>query len=227
MSWSYGRTRRKKPQAHQPQVNYKVNESGFGDVEFVWKDGGTPGCKFNRIAHSGRSELLMISVIAETQRVKQIRAALVPSQKKGGNGLSIIAGGVKTNVPGYEEWHERTPGRLNPSAEGYYCYQHKLGYGLAHALFVTKTPGFMLVMSEESLWRELKSDRFTTPLLREWMPYLDTQLRENNRLEDAHCYDCHCGILSVTTAKLDEIVLDGLKTGQIWIPKEQLASASA
>ena len=31
----------------------------------------------------------------------------------------------------------------------------------------------MKVVTAESLWQELKSDRFTTPLLREWMPYID------------------------------------------------------
>ncbi len=198
----------------------------YGDIEFTWKDGGTPACKFNKIAHSGRSELLMVSLIAESHRIKQIRAALAPNPK-GTNRVSIIAGGVRTNRPGEPDWYANTPGRLTPSVEGYICYQSKLGYGLAHAVFVTKTPGFMLVMSEESLWQELNTTRFTTPLLREWMPYIEKKLREYNRLENAHVFGgCQCGILTASTKKLDEIVLEGLTDRHIAIPSLDSGLAS-
>jgi hypothetical protein len=200
-----------------------IAEDGFGDVEFTWKDGGTPSSKFDKIAHSGRSELLMLSLFAETQRIKQIRAALVPANGKGKDRISIMAGGVRTRQADSPEWMANQPGRLTPSAEGYLCYQHKLGYGMAHAIFVTKAPGFMLVMSEPALWRELKSSRFTTPLLREWMPYVETELRRHSRLEDAHCYGCHCGLLTASTEKLDEIVVEGLKEYQIAIPRQERA----
>ncbi len=47
-----------------------------GEIEFTWKDGGTPGIKFDRLAHTGRRELLMFSCVAEAQRIKQRRYAL-------------------------------------------------------------------------------------------------------------------------------------------------------
>jgi hypothetical protein len=203
-----------------------LSENGFGDVEFTWKDGGTPASKFDKIAHSGRSELLMVSLFAETQRIKQIRAALAPTNGKQKDRVSIMAGGVRTRRPCDPEWLANQPGRLTPSSEGYLCYQHKLGYGMAHAIFVSKAPGFMLVMSEPALWQELKSTRFTTPLLREWMPYVEAGLRAVNRLEDAHCYGCLCGLLTATTQKLDEIVIDGLKEGQIIIPRPEPAAVA-
>ena len=202
------------------------DDGKYGELEMVWKDGGTPGVKLHKIAHSGRSELLMFAIVAETQRIKQIRAALVPD-KKGNSRVSASASGIKTNIPGREEWYASTPHRLVPSAEGYLCYQHKIGYGLAHAVFITKAPGFMMVVTEESLWQELNSTRFTTPILREWMPYIEKELRECSRLEDAHVFGCKCGILSATTTKLDEIVIEGLSKRHISIPRQDPALAVA
>src|SRR3954454_14504010 len=91
-------------------------------------------------------------------------------------------------------------------------------FGLAHALFITRMKGFMLVVSEESLWQELKENRFTTPLLREWMPYVEGQLRTQDLLEEALVFNVTCGVLSATTTHLDKIVTDGLKSGEIRIP---------
>jgi len=106
-------------------------------------------------------------------------------------------------------------------------YSHKLGYGLAHAVFVTKSPGFMMIVTEESLWQELNTTRFTTPILREWIPFIDRKLREISRLENAHVYGCQCGILSATTSKLDEIVIEGLSKGKISIPRQEAEVAVA
>ena len=120
------------------------------------------------------------------------------------------------------------PSRLHPSNEGYAVYKHKLGFGIAHAMFITRAPGFMAIVTPESLWRELNSPRFTTPILRSWMPYIEAQLRTADRLEDAHCFNCHCGLLTATTKKLDEIVSNGLVTGHLHIQSEaELAEEAA
>lgn len=221
MSWRH----RKRNRFQQPSHSSCLNDNGYGQIEMTWRDGGIPACKFDKIAHSARSELLMVSLVAETQRIKAIRAALVPNPKNNSR-VSIIAAGVKTGLPDAEEWYKSSPGRLNPSAEGYICHQHKLGYGLGHALFVTKAPGFMIVLSEEALWRELNNTRFTTPLLRGWMPYIERQLRAINRLEHAHVYGCRCGILTATTPCLDEIVVEGLRARDITIPRGDAGLAS-
>lgn len=181
------------------------DEVTLGEVEFTGKDIATPGVKFDRLAISGRGELLLISLVADTQRVKQIRAIL-------GGGARAVASatGVRVNRPGQEDCHAHAPGRLTLSTDGYQGFHHKLGYGLAHALFVTRAPGFMKVVTPESLWRELHATRFTTPILREWVPYIDQQLRAEERLEDAHAFRCRCGILTATTATLDQVVAAGL-----------------
>lgn len=182
----------------------------FGDIDFQGKDISLPAVKFDRLAISGRGELLLVSLFAEAQRVKAIRAILC-----GGAKATANAAGIKVNRPGQENYYAHTPGRLNPSVEGYQVWTHKLGFGLVHALFITRTPGFMKVVTEESLWQELKGSRFTTPILRPWMPHIESRLREKDLLEDAHVFNCNCGIMSANTKHLDEIVSEGLSRYEI------------
>lgn len=189
------------------------NDRKFGDVDFSGRDIAIPAVPFDKLAINGRGELLLLSIFCDTVRVKAIRAILCGGAKAIAN-----ASGIKVGQPGCEEWNKHTPGRMTPTADGYQVYTHKLGYGMAHALFITRMPGFMKVVTQESLWQELKQVRFSTPILREWMPYIEATLRYENRLEDAHVFGCKCGILSATTQSLDEIVSQGLQQRELIIP---------
>jgi hypothetical protein len=184
----------------------------WGDIEIQGKDIAIPAVKFDKLAVGGRGELLLVSLVAETQQVKQIRAILAGAAK-----VTIQATGVKLARPGDEPWQAREPGRLYPTPDGYQCQTHELGFGLAHAIFLTRTPGFMKVVTPESLWQELNTPRFTTPLLKSWVPYIEEQLRADERLEHAHGFQCQCGILSALTKHLDEVVRQGLAEGKIVI----------
>lgn len=192
-------------------------EKKFGDIDFTGKDiaigGISDPVRFDKLAISGRGELLLLSIFTDQMRVKAIRSILC-----GGAKAIAQASGVKVGHPDQEEWQRHTPGRLTPTSEGYQVYTHKIGYGMAHALFITRMPGFMKVVTEESLWQELKKVRFTTPILREWMPYIETTLRYDDRLEDAHTFGCRCGILTATTGSLDKIVSEGLQQRELIIP---------
>jgi hypothetical protein len=190
------------------------DETKFGDIEFQGKEFCTPAFQFDRLAISGRGELLLVSLVAPTQNVKQIRAIL-----NGGAKATVMAGGVKVNQPSRDEWYAHAPGKLTPSADGYQTFTHKLGYGQAHALFITRSPGFIKVVTSESLWQELNHVRFTTPLLKEWMPYIGQALRDEGLLEEAHAFNCSSGVLSANTRQLDEIVSSGLRDGHIVIPR--------
>lgn len=194
-------------------------DTKFGTIEFIpsGKDGASVApCEIDKLAISGRGELLVLSVFADTVQIKAIRSILV-----GGAKALAQAGGCQVNQPGKESWYAHSPGRLLPTTQdGYKLYTHKLGYGMAHALFITRMPGFMTVVTEEALWQELKTTRFTTPILREWVPYIERELRDSRYLEDAHVFGgCKCGILSANTANLDKIVSDGLAQYSLVIPK--------
>ena len=196
----------------------------YGYVEFSGRDIGVPPTPFDKLAISGRGELLLLSVFADTVRIKQIRAILV-----GGAKAIAQASGCRVNQPGGDHWSEHTPGRLSPTLDdGYQLHTHKLGYGMAHALFITRMPGFLKIVTEETLWQELKSTRYTTPMLREWMPYIERRLREDSLLEDAHVFGgLKCGILSATSEQLDRIVSEGLADYDLIIPRPTPVPAPA
>ena len=192
----------------------------FGSVDIQGKEALIPSLPYDRIAIGNQGHLYLLSLIAEDQRIKAIRALFTG---KAGRVLVTAAGG-KVRKPSDPEWRgESNPGNLTITEGGYACYKHKLGYGQSHALFVTREQGFLPVVSEESLWQELNDVRFTTPILRAWMPYIEAQLREQELLDDARVFNCRCGFLTAHTGNLDEIVESGLKAGDILIPRSAAA----
>jgi hypothetical protein len=48
----------------------------------------------------------------------------------------------------------------------------RLAPGVVHLVAVAKIPGLMPNLSEDHLWAELSGPRYTTPLLRSWIPWL-------------------------------------------------------
>lgn len=190
-----------------------MSERKWGHLEMTGKDIAVAPTPFDRLALSGRGELLMVSLVAATQTIKQIAAIL-----RGGARVKILAGGVRVKQPSQDVYYAHQPGNMFASSDGYTVYTHKLDFGQAHALMITKAPGFMRVVTDETIWQELNDDRFTTPVLREWVPYIAQQMRGREILEEAHCFNCNCGYMSATTTSLDEIVSEGLRSGAIYIP---------
>jgi len=102
--------------------------------------------------------------------------------------------------------------RFRRSDGGYACQRHYLGYATWHYVLLSKRKGFLPSLHDESLWQELQTDRYTTPILREWMPELRKDLLQRGYLEKASCVGCDCGVLTLPPEKLDEVVQDGLRT---------------
>lgn len=199
-----------------------MDDRKFGGIEFAGKDIGVPEVPFDRLAINSRGELLLLSVFTDQMRVKQIRAILCGGAKAIGN-----ASGVQVGKIGCQRGERHTPGRINPTSDGYQTYTHKLGFNVVHAMFITRTPGFMKVVTEESLWQELNGPRFTTPVLRDWMPYIEKQLRDNYLLENASTFGCQCGILTASTKSLDDIVSTGLANHNILVSDHSDKSEAA
>jgi hypothetical protein len=187
-----------------------MSEQQYGTIEIAGKDISLMGIKYDRIAVGGGNRLLMASVVAETQKIKAVRAIL-----NGGARCSINASGARIVRPHCTWAYPRHPGRLEATADGYAMYTHKLDYGLAHAMLFTRMPGFMRVVNEPALWQELNDTRFTTPILRSWMPYITEKLKARDLLEDAEAFNVSCGVLNATTADLDDIVSGGIKAGEL------------
>jgi hypothetical protein len=118
-------------------------------------------------------EILLLSVVGAESSVKALTAGL-RSSGKDQQRISYSA-----NVGPVNGIH------LTRCADGYRIYRTRLGYGLWHVLCLAKRPGFMPVMTEASLWQLLQGDSFTTPLLKEWIPWLycEMQAWRHRRIE--------------------------------------------
>jgi hypothetical protein len=163
--------------------------------------------RFDKLAvHQNR--LMLISLVAYSQDVKAFRAGLAA-------GLNVPMRLRDVTLTKDEE--TIAPNDVWPSGHGYRVDAHRLGYGMLHAIFTCRQPGFLLDDGDDSLWQELKQERFTTPLLRGWLPHVRKELEIKNLLQRCHTFDCNACVLTAMSADLDSIVESGLKDGLITI----------
>jgi hypothetical protein len=176
---------------------------------FAWHDAKSIHieARFDKVAlHQNR--LMFISLVAYSQDVKAIRAALVAD-------LNVPI--RLKNVTLTKDDESVVPSDVWPSPVGYRVDAHRLGFGSLHALFICRQQGFLPNDSDDALWQELKQERFTTPLLRGWLPHIRKELEIRNLLHRCHTLDCTCCVLTAVSADLDSIVESGLKNGLITI----------
>jgi hypothetical protein len=96
----------------------------------------------------------------------------------------------------------------------------RIGFGSIHALFTCRQQGFLPNDSDDALWQELKLERFTTPLLRGWLPHVRKELELKTLLAGCYALDFTCCVLTVASADVDPIIESGLKHGLISIQAE-------
>jgi hypothetical protein len=94
---------------------------------------------------------------------------------------------------------------------GYDVFTHNLGFNTFHMVAVSRRPGFMAVLDDESVWQQLCDPRFTTPVVREWAGYIREQMVKSERIVRASCYGCACAYMIAGDDDLDEIVQRGLR----------------
>jgi hypothetical protein len=97
------------------------------------------------------------------------------------------------------------------------------GYNTWHLLALSKRPGFMPCLNETALIRELRSARFSTPLLRPRVSWLASRLAHDNRLLLLDGFQTQTALLNVGTPELDELVSCGLRDGYLSIPTQEVA----
>jgi hypothetical protein len=166
--------------------------------------------RFDKVALH-EDKLVFISLVAFSQDVKASRAALA---------AGLASPMWLKNVTLTKDGESKVPESVWPSPGGYRIDAHKLGFGSIHALFTCRQQGFLANDSDDALWQELKQERFTTPLLRGWLPYVRKELELKSLLARCHTHDCTCCILTATSADMDTIVEFGLKIGLIKIEVE-------
>ncbi len=176
---------------------------------FEWTDSKSIHiqARFDKVALH-EDKLVFISLVAFSQDIKAIRAALA---------AGLASPIWLKNVTLSKDGETKLPESVWPSPGGYRIDAHRLGFGSIHALFTCRQQGFLPNDSDDALWQELKQERFTTPLLRCWLPYVRKELELKSLLARCYTLDCTCCILSANSADLDAIVEFGLKHGLVSI----------
>lgn len=78
--------------------------------------------------------------------------------------------------------------------------------------------------SQRSIYLKLRSDAYTTPILRHWTPWLAQELKDRDKLGPLDCFgNCQSGLLTATTKDLDEAVRDGILSGKLTFTQEDWA----
>jgi hypothetical protein len=104
---------------------------------------------------------------------------------------------------------------------GFKTYQHRLGYDTWHLLALSKDPGLLPNFSQAEIARQLMSDRFTTPMLPHWVPFVASRLILLNRLFRLKCFgSVDAGIIQATTKHTDAIVSAGIRAGELTFTSE-------
>ena len=150
--------------------------------------------------HDGRIQVA--SIMGAESAAKAIAAIL---HSDGKAAFRIDAEGV----PYYQEFDKEK--------DGYSVYKHRASLNHWHFVAISKKKGLLTCMDEAALWQELRSERFSTPLLRAWAPYMVEQLKERGLLEPLEGFGCEAGMLTADSNDLDQIVTEGLFNRQIVI----------
>src|SRR5580692_10378383 len=179
---------------------------------FEWTDGKSIHiqARFDKVALH-QDKLVFISLVAFSQDIKALRAALA---------AGLTSPMWLKHVTLSKDGESKVPESVSPSPGGYRIDAHRLGFGSIHALFTCRQQGFLPNDSDDALWQELKQERFTTPLLRGWLPYVREALELRSLLSRCYTLDCSCCILTAMSAELDSIVESGLKHSLISIQEE-------
>ena len=119
------------------------------------------------------------------------------------------------SIPGFSRYYKGIKQRDTK----WQVHKTQLGeprYRLWHAIAWEKSdPRLMLDCSEDSLWSVLRSDKFTTPILKRWLPWIRERLLTERHLRTLTSWGCSPGILQASDLVLDRIVSNGVISGEL------------
>ena len=98
---------------------------------------------------------------------------------------------------------------------GYTAALARLAPGAIHLVAMAKLPGLMPTFDDDRLWTELCGERYTTPLLREWTPWIRQRLLDTGGIVAAQGYGSKAGVLTATPENLDILVSSGVRQGHL------------
>jgi hypothetical protein len=165
--------------------------------------------------------IVLASVAGPQTAVKSFAAALNENCKLNVNvdGLEVRLSDGSTEPAQRWRGFERAPGQGR-----YKVVMHRLGFNYIHCTARLKDPRLLPSVTDEALWAQLRSDRFTTPLLREWVPWLKEALLNEGNLEKLPAFQCQPGLLAIDDGGLDGIVSKGISEGRLTVPGTESAA---
>lgn len=159
-------------------------------------------------------QLYVLSAYGSGMTVKALGALLGNSRRIAGTFTAWGMGGLNPRDSIY------------PGDQGFTVHQHRLGYDTWHLLAFRKEPGLLPNFSQREIARQLLSDRFTTPILPHWVPYIASKLVLMNRLMRLKSFGaCDAGLMQAEVKHIDAIVSAGVRSGELTFTREELTDA--
>lgn len=110
--------------------------------------------------------------------------------------------------------------KLKPVKQGYNTYKICIDEETRtwHMIAIAKIDGFLPAWDTNALWNELRKDRFTTPVIKPWMPWIKEHIENHGQVRLTK-HNCNCLLFApnVVSETLDRLVVRGLQKGEIAI----------
>ena len=178
----------------KPKVSNMLDALRFHYPQGAWR------VPLHALAVDGNAKLLALSVVAHHTQAKALHAALT------GNMDNVTFEVVNTTdeIP----YRATSPSLMD---DGYKVRMHRLPYDQVHVVALSEADGVVPAWGEDGLWRELTSERYTTPVLRSWIPWLKQRIEEDDTLLSPGVqWQCATRLLTLEQGRLDEMVSWGL-----------------
>ena len=141
--------------------------------------------------------LLLLNATGPDTAVKAVRAALYQPDVQTGFELengNAIQGMLKAKLA------------FDGKPVCYHAAVARLALGVIHLVALAKLPGLMPNMSDDHLWTELTGPRYTTPILRPWIPWLKQAMTGGGSIVLAEGLESNVGVLKAEADELDALV---------------------
>lgn len=200
-----------------PRNDLEASVITLGTIAIKNDTDGVSGVPFDRIAlePSNNLRLLLLSIVADGMRVKAVRALLHTNTRQTSIDINCDEKFTRT---GFDHGASVNGYGIQIASEGYETTILRMPFGECHAIFRAREPDFMAVLDDEALWNLFREDRHTTPILREWVPWIREELARRQLLIHCWCHRATSAILSATVDQLDDVVSKGVREGHIRIP---------
>lgn len=164
----------------------------------------------DRVAWTTEGHLAMISFVATESTAKSVIAMLQACKRS-----SCFEGASASQF------------RMVLSPLGYRIAKSKLGrFNAVHVVAVARIDGLIFGDLHESLSDFILSSQITTPVLKQWIPYLVDQLQEGQMIDQLHCYEISAYQCQFDSQALDEIVSKAVCDQSLSIPVRNPEHAS-